>query len=53
MNILMILFLVIILFLIYKNNKEHFTQDFYSHQYNSNEIPCLPKKNLPTNSLFT
>jgi preprotein translocase subunit SecG len=43
MNILMILFLVIIIFLIYKNNKEQFSQDFYPHQYNSNEIPCLPK----------
>jgi len=45
MTILLILLLITIFSISYKMHNEGFTQDYYPHFYNSNEIPCLPRIN--------
>ena len=46
MDKLIILLCVVIFFLLFKtffDKMEPFSQDFYSHEYASNIIPCSPK----------
>ena len=55
MLILLFLLIIVFLFLLFNKKKESFTQDYYPHFYNSNEIPCNKPKtfNLSTINLST
>jgi len=37
---LVFLLCIVLLYLIFYTKKESFSQDYYPHLYNSNEIPC-------------
>jgi len=44
MLILLFLLTVVFFYLLLNKKKESFTQDYFPHLYNSNEIPCNKPK---------